>query len=134
MTGAYARAVIDLTDLDQFATGFPHEAFTWLRRHHPVWWHAPTDTTPDGEGFWVVSTYDECHTAASDGTTFSSQGGGGRPGGGTLIEDLPLGFASGVLLNMMDDPRHQRFRKLLTPALTQWVNTNATNTTTVTLK
>jgi len=33
-------------------------------------------------------------------TTFSSETGGGRDGGGTLIEDLPLGFAAGVLLNM----------------------------------
>ena len=28
----------------------------------------------------------------------------GLPGGGTIIEDLPYGFASGVLLNMTDDP------------------------------
>ncbi|MBX3286383.1 MAG: cytochrome P450 [Actinobacteria bacterium] len=108
---------IDLTDLDGFVDGFPHEVFAWLRAEHPVWWHEPTRLTPDGEGFWVVSTHAECHAAAADAATFSSQGGPGRAGGGTLIEDLPAGFAAGVLLNMTDDPRHQQVRKLVTPAL-----------------
>ncbi len=38
-------------------------------------------------------------------------------GGGTIIQDLPYGTASGVLLNMMDDPRHHRIRRLVTPAV-----------------
>jgi hypothetical protein len=41
---------IDLTDLDRFAHGFPHDVFTRLRRAAPVWWHAPTAHTPGGEG------------------------------------------------------------------------------------
>jgi cytochrome P450 len=53
----------------------------------------------------------------SDAETFSSAGAPGAAGGGTLIEDLPFGFAAGVLLNMMDDPRHHRIRRLITPAL-----------------
>ena len=36
----------------------------------------------------------------------SSHCGGAAHDGGTLIEDLPGGLAAGVLLNMMDDPRH----------------------------
>lgn len=109
--------MIDLTDLDQFADGFPHTAFVELRREQPVWFHPPTEHTPDGEGFWVLSRHADILAAAADATTFSSETGGRRSGGGTLIEDLPGGFASGVLLNMMDDPRHQRIRKLVTPAL-----------------
>lgn len=109
-------ADIDLCDLDRFADGFPHHVFAVLRREAPVWWHPSTPNVPGGEGFWVVSSYAEVLAAASDGTTFSSRGGGGRDGGGTLIEDLPEGF-TGVLLNMTDDPFHQRFRGLLTPAL-----------------
>ncbi len=110
---------IDLTDLDRFTDGFPHEVFARLRRRAPVWWHPPTRYTPDGEGFWVVSRYAEVLAAASDATTFSSDGSAVRPGGGggTLIEDLPGGFAAGVLLNMMDDPRHQRIRKVVTPSV-----------------
>ncbi|MBI2704229.1 MAG: cytochrome P450 [Actinobacteria bacterium] len=108
---------MDLTDLDRFADGFPHDTFTTLRREAPVWWHPATEHTPDDEGFWVLSRYAEIHAAASDSDTFSSVGGGGRGDGGTLIEDLPAGFAAGVLLNMMDDPRHQRIRKLVTPSV-----------------
>jgi cytochrome P450 len=108
---------IDLTDLDRFAHGFPHDIFIYLRRAAPVWRHAPTRHTPDGEPFWVVSRYADVVAVASEARTFSSERGGTRAGGGTLIEDLPAGFAAGVLLNMMDDPRHQRFRRLVTGAV-----------------
>jgi cytochrome P450 len=105
---------IDLTDLDCFAGGFPHELFTVLRREAPVWFHPPTAHTPGGEGFWVLSRYADIQNAAADAATFSSVSGGARDGGGTLIEDLPLGFAAGVLLNMTDDPHHKHVRKLVT--------------------
>ena len=108
---------IDLTDLDRFAQGFPQEAFTALRRERPVWFHPPTAHTPGGEGFWVLSRHADIVAAATDAATFSSHGGGRRDGGGTLIEDLPNGFAAGVLLNMMDDPRHRHVRRLVAPAL-----------------
>jgi cytochrome P450 len=103
---------VDLTDLDNFAAGFPHGVFTRLRREAPVWFHPATAHTPGGEGFWVVSRYADVVSVAGDPRTYSSERGGTREGGGTLIEDLPSGFATGVLLNMMDDPRHQRFRRL----------------------
>jgi cytochrome P450 len=108
---------IDLTDLELFAEGFPHGVFRHLRREAPVWWHEPTDHTPDGEGFWVLSRHADVLTAVSDATTFSSERAPGRKGGGTLIQDLPYGVASGVLLNMTDDPRHRRVRGLLTPSV-----------------
>lgn len=109
---------IDLTDLSRFEQGFPHDIFTRLREEAPVWFHPPTSHTPGGEGFWVVSRHADCVTAATDAQTFSSATGPGRNGcGGTLIEDLPGGFAAGVLLNMSDDPRHQQIRKLVTPAV-----------------
>lgn len=105
---------IDLTDLDRFAHGFPHDVFTRLRREAPVWFHPPSAHTPGREGFWVVSRHADVLTVAGDPRTFSSERGGTREGGGTLIEDLPAGFATGVLLNMMDDPRHQKLRRLAT--------------------
>ena len=107
---------MDLCDLDRFADGFPHDLFTELRREHPVWFHPATPNVPGGEGFWVLSRYADVLAAASDSATFSSVSGGDRDGGGTLIEDLPIGF-SGALLNMTDDPFHQRFRSLLTPSV-----------------
>ncbi len=112
-----ALVSIDLTDLDGFTDGFPHGVFARLRRVAPVWWHEPTSHTPGGEGFWVLSRHADVSAAAGDSATFSSEGGGGRDGGGTLIEDLPAGFAAGVLLNMTDDPRHQQVRRLFTPSV-----------------
>ncbi len=106
---------VDLTDLDTFARGFPHDIFRLHREQAPVWWHEPTGHTPDGEGFWSVATYDEVFQVLSDPRTYSSQTGGGRPYGGTMIQDLPV---AGVVLNMMDDPRHARIRRLVSRGLT----------------
>jgi cytochrome P450 len=108
---------LDLTDLDLFSGGFPDEVFTALRRQAPVWWHAPTAHTPDGVGFWVVSRYADIIEVAADPELYSSERAPGADGGGTIIQDLPYGFASGVLLNMMDDPRHHRIRRLVTPSV-----------------
>jgi cytochrome P450 len=108
---------IDLTDLSLFGDGFPHDTFRRLRREAPVWWHRPTVHTPDGTGFWVLSRHADVLAAVSDAETFSSERAPGHDGGGTLIQDLPYGFAAGVLLNMTDDPGHRRIRALVTPAL-----------------
>lgn len=107
---------IDLCDLSLFEHGFPHAVFARLRRDRPVWFHPPTPNVPGEDGFWVLTRHADIAAAAADGDTFSSRGGPGRSGGGTLIEDLPEGY-TGVLLNMTDDPHHQRLRSLLTPAL-----------------
>lgn len=106
---------VDLTDLDAFAGGFPHDVFRLHREMAPVWWHEPTPLTPDGEGFWSVATYDEVLSVLRDPVTYSSETGGDRPYGGTIIQDLPV---AGVVLNMMDDPRHARIRRLVTRGLT----------------
>ncbi len=106
---------IDLTDLDRFAAGFPHHVFDELRRESPVWFHPPTAHTPGGEGFWVLSRYADIVNAAADAATYSSETGGDREAGGTTLEDMAREWAIGVLLNMMDDPRHGKFRRLLTP-------------------
>jgi cytochrome P450 len=106
---------VDLTDLDRFAHGFPHDVFSVHRRAAPVWWHEPTAHTPDGEGFWSVATYAETLAVLRDPETFSSETGGDRPYGGTMIQDLPV---AGIVLNMMDDPRHARIRRLVSVGLT----------------
>jgi cytochrome P450 len=108
-------AEVDLTDLDNFAHGFPHRLFEVHRREHPIWWHEPTEHTPDAEGFWSVSTYAETAAVFRDPRTYSSERGGERAYGGTLLQDLPV---AGVVLNMMDDPRHARIRRLVSAGLT----------------
>ena len=110
-----ALADHDLTDLDLFARGFPHDVFALHRREAPVYWHPPTAHTPDGEGFWSVATHAEALAVMQDPTTYSSETGGTRPFGGTILPDSP---AAGNALNMMDDPRHQRVRRLVSKGLT----------------
>ena len=104
---------VDLTDQSQFAVGFPHEVFTRLRREAPLFRHGP-GSTKDGEGFWVITRYADLVEASED-PVFSSQGGGGRAGGGTHVDDLETGVHAGVLINMIDDPRHQLFRDIVSP-------------------
>jgi cytochrome P450 len=113
LAGALPR--IDFTDLDNFANGFPHELFAVHRREAPVYWHAPTDNTPDGEGFWSVATHAETLEVLRDPAGYSSVSGGSRPFGGTLLQDLAI---SGQVLNMMDDPRHSQIRRLVSSGLT----------------
>jgi cytochrome P450 len=80
-----------------------------------VWWHEPTEHTPDGEGFWSVASYADVLHVLKEPVLFSSETGGDRPYGGTLLQDLPV---AGVVLNMMDDPRHGRIRRLVSKGLT----------------
>jgi cytochrome P450 len=115
MTLAGALSEIDFTDLDNFANGFPHELFAVHRRDAPVYWHRPTEHTPEGEGFWSVATYAETLAVLKDPLTFSSVTGGDRPFGGTLLQDLSI---AGQVLNMMDDPRHSQIRRLVSSGLT----------------
>jgi cytochrome P450 len=108
-------AEVDFTDLDNFASGFPHELFASHRGEAPVYWHEPTEHTPDGEGFWSVATYAETLAVLRDPQTYSSVTGGDRPFGGTLLQDLSI---AGQVLNMMDDPRHSQIRRLVSSGLT----------------
>ena len=115
MTLAGTLSEVDFTDLDNFADGFPHELFAVHRRDAPVYWHRPTEHTPDSEGFWSVATYAETLAVLKDPLTFSSVTGGDRPFGGTLLQDLAI---AGQVLNMMDDPRHSQIRRLVSSGLT----------------
>ncbi|QIV85415.1 cytochrome P450 [Mycolicibacterium frederiksbergense] len=114
----------DLTDLDNFAAGFPHDLFEVHRREAPVYWHEPTEHTPDGEGFWSVATYAETLAVLRDPETYSSVTGGTRPFGGTLLQDLSV---AGQVLNMMDDPRHAQIRRLVSSGLTPRMITRVTD-------
>ena len=108
-------ADVDLTDLDGFADGFPHDVFARHRSEAPVYWHEPTAHTPGGEGFWSVATYAETAAVQVDPVTYSSERGGDRPHGGTLLQDMEV---AGMVLSMMDDPRHARIRRLVSAGLT----------------
>jgi cytochrome P450 len=115
VTLAAPLARIDFTDLDNFAAGFPHDLLEVHRREAPVYWHEPTENTPDGEGFWSVATYAETLEVLRDPKAYSSVTGGTRAFGGTLLQDLAI---AGQVLNMMDDPRHSQIRRLVSSGLT----------------
>jgi cytochrome P450 len=100
---------VDLSNSRSFANGFPHDFFTWLRRHEPVWWHEPTQYTPNAVGFWVVSRYDDVVAVFKDPETYSSEL------GGTQIYD---GKGMGYQLNQTDDPKHRRLRALVNKGFT----------------
>jgi len=109
---------IDLTDLDRFTEGFPHEWFTFLRREHPVWRHPASDGA-DGEPFWVVSSYEHVTEVHQAGTLFSHQTGPGRDGaGGIALNDLEPGRGPGMQMVMTDPPQHTRYRKLVNSGFT----------------
>jgi cytochrome P450 len=65
----------------------------------------------------VLTTHADITFAAAD-PRFSAQGGGGRAGGGSHLDDLALGVHAGVFLPMMDNPRHDLFKRLLRPSVT----------------
>jgi cytochrome P450 len=101
---------VDLSDGQTFARGFPHDHFVWARRHAPVYWHAPTQRTPGGEGFWVVTRHEDTMAVMCTPEVFSSDLVPPRTGGGTGIHDDPQ---AGKTMIFMDDPRHKRFRSLV---------------------
>ncbi len=104
------RPLLDLSDGQSFAHGFPHEFFTWLRAHEPVYWHEPTAVTPDREGFWVVSRYADVDAVIMDPSVYSSDKGGSRTAGGTTIKDET---SAGKVMNQTDDPLHKRLRGIV---------------------
>lgn len=63
-------ADIDLTDLDLFGGGTPHEAFRTLRDRAPLFWN---DETGGNKGFWSVTRYEDVAAVDKDAATFSSE-------------------------------------------------------------
>ena len=102
----------DLTDPDLFADGPPHDVYAPpARRGAAVL--ARTHGEHAGRRGILVSHPARRRGLGRPPTDPLLLGGWRiRDGGGTLIEDLPAGFAAGVLFNMQDDPRHRHLRRL----------------------
>jgi cholest-4-en-3-one 26-monooxygenase len=108
-------AQIDLLDRDRFTEGIPHEWFTWLRANAPVFHH----DEPGGDGFWVITRYDDIVTANRDAGSFSSSQ---DLGGVVMLEGptapLPGTEMAGNMMLFMDPPNHTRYRKLVNRGFT----------------
>ncbi len=108
-------AEIDLLDRDRFTEGIPHEWFTWLRANAPVFHH----DEPGGDGFWVVTRYDDIVTANRDAASFSSA----QERGGVVTLEGPVApiegqEMAGNMMLFMDPPGHTRYRKLVNRGFT----------------
>jgi len=99
---------VDLADKTTFLAGQPHEFFARLRREEPVSWQ--DHETDDGDGFWIVTKYDDVMDVERDPELFSSQI------GGTMIE--PLGGGSELMMLNQDPPRHTRLKLLVSRMFT----------------
>lgn len=111
-------ADIDLLDRDRFAQGVPHEWFTYLRHHAPIFKHPE----PNGPGFWVfVKLADVCAIGREPHLFSSDQGRGGvvqleEPTEEQRAnQDLQEG---GNMMLTMDPPTHTRYRRLVNRAFT----------------
>jgi cytochrome P450 len=100
---------VDLTDLDRWAAGVPHEWFALLRREAPVFWQDERA----GRGFWSLTRYEDILAASKDWETFSSEA------GGTSLMDLtPDQVQSRMSMLDSDPPRHKRLRGIVNKAFT----------------
>jgi cholest-4-en-3-one 26-monooxygenase len=105
---AAARPLVpaDLADPDLFVPGWPADVFRQLRADAPVAWNA----SAQGNGFWVVSRYQDIWDVSLDQKTFSSARNGAVPRDWRDQEEID--GQSGMLINM-DPPRHTKYRRLV---------------------
>jgi cytochrome P450 len=100
---------VDLTDLDRWSRGAPHEWFALLRSEAPVFWQDERD----GRGFWSLTRYGDILAASKDYATFSSEA------GGTSLMDLtPQQVQSRMSMLDSDPPNHKRLRNIVSKAFT----------------
>jgi cytochrome P450 len=98
---------IDLTDLDRWSRGAPHEWFALLRREAPVFWQDERH----GRGFWSLTRYDDILAASKDYQTFSSE-----LGGTSLMDLTPEQVKSRRSMLDTDPPKHKRLRSIVNKA------------------
>lgn len=92
------RPVVDLMD-GAFYADDPHPAWTWMRRHEPVY-------HDEANGLWGVTRYADVRALSLDPATFSNAG-GIRP----KFYPLPM-------MIDMDPPEHTKRRKLVSAGFT----------------
>jgi cytochrome P450 len=100
----------NLLDHDLFGDHEPWELFDLLLRDAPVYRHPE----PDGDGFWVVTRYDDVLAVVRDPKTFSSE-----VGGAATIQTLPDDVLE-ARRNFLefDPPKHGRYRRLISTSFT----------------
>jgi cytochrome P450 len=105
-----AVAAIDLTDLDRWVEGPPHDWFALLRREAPVFWQDERE----GRGFWSLTRYDDVLAASRDHAAFSS-----ALGGTSLMDLTPEQVEARMSMLDSDPPKHTRLRHIVDKAFTR---------------
>ena len=102
-------ADVDLSNLDTFVEGVPHDQFDVLRREAPVYFHREDD----GAGFWCITRHDDLQQVSHDWQDYSSEW------GITLHElaDEQLEQQRMMMLQM-DPPNHTKLRLLVNKGFT----------------
>ena len=111
-------AELDVSDLDLWKEGPPHELFTRLRAEAPLHWSDLSDFEWES-GFWSVVRYDDVAEVGRDWETFSSAR------SIILVDKLetdpdkpdPMDLAAHMLITQ-DPPRHDRLKALTQRAFT----------------
>jgi cholest-4-en-3-one 26-monooxygenase len=106
---------INLLDPDRFVESVPHEWFTYLRHHAPIYRHPEP---AGGPGFWVITRYDDVVAINRDGQTFSSEQ---SRGGVVALDDVGASrslSSEGRMMLTMDAPDHTRYRSLVNRGFT----------------
>jgi cytochrome P450 len=101
---------VDLSDLDMWARGIPHEEFARLRREAPVAWFG--EPVPNS-GFWSVHRYADIVTASRDVATFSSAR------GVSFEEPTDEDMAARRTIIDTDPPAHTKLRKIVSGSFSQ---------------
>src|SRR5688500_13401529 len=109
---------VDLASPDNFVDGVPHEWFEVLRREAPVYWH---EYGSKGRGFWTVTRHADVSAINRDWEAFSSERGGvviATEGPAADAEGGGADGQNGLMMLMMDPPRHTRYRLLVNKGFT----------------
>jgi cytochrome P450 len=97
-------AAVDLTDLDLWADGVPHELFARMRTEAPVRWNL----SADGYGFWSLTRGADISSVNQHAGTFSSANGiWFRPDAVG-----PLNYVRNLSM-LKDPPEHTRYRGIV---------------------
>jgi cytochrome P450 len=116
-TTAPDLAEIDVSDLDLWEEGPPHEVFRELREMPGLHWSELGDFPEEG-GFWSVVRFDDIAAVSRDHGTFSSNR------SIILVDHLaapgepdPIDLSANMLISQ-DPPRHDRLKALVQRAFT----------------
>ena len=105
-------ADVDLTNLDTFVQGVPHDQFDLLRREAPVYFHPEVEGS-GLTGFWCITRRDDIRTVSHEWEEYSSEW------GITLHDTSDEQLEQQRLMMLsMDPPRHTKLRLLVNKGFT----------------